>query len=59
MVHPQARREPAPSDVTDADTVQVEETPAVPVPRQQVREHPDAYDLYAQIYALRTERPEA
>lgn len=58
MLRPQQRRHPrpgnatapaAPPDPTDVDSEDL--APAVP---RQTRPRPDAYDLYAQIYALRT-----
>jgi hypothetical protein len=59
MIHPQVRREGAPSPAGHvASTEATEVAPAAAdVPRQHTREHPDAYDLYAQIYALRTDLP--
>ena len=53
MIHPQVRREPVPSEAAGRTVEAVLEAPTH-VPRQ-VREHPDAYDLYAQIYALRAD----
>jgi hypothetical protein len=56
MVHPQVRREAVPAGAASTELGTAE--PAFSsVPRQQPREHPDAYDLYAQIYALRTDLP--
>jgi hypothetical protein len=48
------------TDGLDENVTEVEATPpstgeAVTVPRQERRPRRDAYDLYAQIYAIRTE----
>jgi hypothetical protein len=59
MIHPQVRREGVPSPGSLATGTEVTEVApgAADMPRQHAREHPDAYDLYAQIYALRTDLP--
>lgn len=54
MIHPQERR-----DITEASAeVAQDEVVAHQLPRQKRRGR-DAYDVYAQIYALRTEGPTA
>lgn len=50
MIHAQQRREPAAAAPVEPDAA----APETVVPAQQKR-RPDAYDLYAEIFAIRTE----
>jgi hypothetical protein len=62
MIHPPSRRESADQSLGVARVAEPSPAPApdevASVPRQATgAHHPDAYDLYAQIYALRTDLP--
>ena len=52
MIHSQSRREPG--SPAEPPAARVSDA-VVSVPRQATGDHPDAYDLYAQIYALRAD----
>lgn len=56
MVHPQVRREAVPAGAAVTELVTDGAVPSAGPPQQR-RKHPDAYDLYAQIYALRSDLP--
>lgn len=65
MIHRQQRRDPAestptaPSGASDRTPGEIPtettEPPRAVVPQQERRPRRDAYDLYAQIYAIRTD----
>ena len=54
MIHHQQRRDLAASPDSDDESPEAL-SPSPAVPRQERRPARDAYDLYAQIYAIRTE----